>query len=110
MRKRRLITLSMFVFLVVAALSSFAGPAEAQPDRKPRYVVTYVEFQPRGQHGRGPSAQTIWPHAGRGTVAVSSGSMCYSRSTARISSLCSRSGPARRRSRLFRTRQRPSPF
>src|SRR6266478_9129807 len=31
MGKRRLIPLSMFVFLLVAALSSFAGPAGAQP-------------------------------------------------------------------------------
>src|SRR4029077_10625362 len=45
MRKRRLITLSMFVFLLVAALSSFAGPAEAQPDQL-QYVVIYVEFKP----------------------------------------------------------------
>jgi quinol monooxygenase YgiN len=45
MRKRRLITLSMFVFLLAAALSSFAGPAEAQPDQL-QYVVVYVEFKP----------------------------------------------------------------
>ena len=45
MAKRRLSPLSMFVFLVVAALSSFAGPARAQPDQL-QYVVTYVEFQP----------------------------------------------------------------
>jgi quinol monooxygenase YgiN len=43
--KRRLIPLSMFVFLLVAALSSFAGPAGAQPDQR-QYVVTYVEFKP----------------------------------------------------------------
>jgi quinol monooxygenase YgiN len=35
----------MFVFLVVAALSSFAGPAGAQPDQL-QYVVIYVEFKP----------------------------------------------------------------
>jgi hypothetical protein len=45
MRKGRLMTLSMFVFLLVAALSSFAGPAEAQPDQL-QYVVVYVEFKP----------------------------------------------------------------
>jgi quinol monooxygenase YgiN len=45
MGKPRLIPLSMFVFLLVAALSSFAGPAEAQPDQ-PQYVVIYVEFEP----------------------------------------------------------------
>jgi len=45
MGKRRLILLSMFVFLLVAALSSFAGPAGAQPDQL-QYVVVYVEFKP----------------------------------------------------------------
>src|SRR5882724_8251033 len=45
MGKRRLIPLSMVVFLFVAALSSFAGPAGAQPDQL-QYVVTYVEFKP----------------------------------------------------------------
>ena len=45
MGKRRLILLSMFVFLLVAALSSFAGPAGAQPDQL-QYVVIYVEFKP----------------------------------------------------------------
>jgi quinol monooxygenase YgiN len=35
----------MFVFLLVAALSSFAGPAGAQPDQL-QYVVIYVEFKP----------------------------------------------------------------
>jgi hypothetical protein len=45
MSKRRLVPLSMFVFLLVAALSSFAGPADAQPDQ-PQYVVIYVEFKP----------------------------------------------------------------
>jgi quinol monooxygenase YgiN len=44
MGKRRLIPLSMFVFLLVAAFSSFAGPAGAQPDQQ--FVVTYVEFKP----------------------------------------------------------------
>ena len=45
MGKRRLILLSMFVFLLGAALSSFAGPAGAQPDQL-QYVVIYVEFKP----------------------------------------------------------------
>ena len=45
MGKRRLIPLSMFVFLFVAALSSFAGPAGAQPVQL-QYVVVYVEFKP----------------------------------------------------------------
>ena len=38
MSKRRLIPLAMFVFLLVAALSSFAGPAGAQSDQL-QYVV-----------------------------------------------------------------------
>jgi quinol monooxygenase YgiN len=42
MGKQRLILLSMFVFLLVAALSSFARPAGAQL----QYVVVYVEFKP----------------------------------------------------------------
>jgi quinol monooxygenase YgiN len=45
MSKRRLIPLAMFVFLLVAALSSFAGPAGAQSDQL-QYVVVYVEFKP----------------------------------------------------------------
>jgi quinol monooxygenase YgiN len=47
MGKRRLIPLSMFVFLLVAALSSFAGSAGAQPDQL-QYVVIYVELKPAG--------------------------------------------------------------
>jgi quinol monooxygenase YgiN len=35
----------MFVFLLVAALSSFVGPAEAQTDQL-QFVVIYVEFKP----------------------------------------------------------------
>jgi quinol monooxygenase YgiN len=34
-----------FVFLIVAALSSFARPAGAQPNQE-QFVVTYVEFKP----------------------------------------------------------------
>jgi quinol monooxygenase YgiN len=45
MGKRRLIPLLMSVFLLVAALSSFAGPAGAQPDPE-QFVVIYVEFKP----------------------------------------------------------------
>jgi quinol monooxygenase YgiN len=45
MGKRRLIPLLMSVFLLVAAFSSFAGPAGAQPDPE-QFVVTYVEFKP----------------------------------------------------------------
>jgi quinol monooxygenase YgiN len=45
MGKRRLIALSTSVFLLVAALSGFAGPAKAQPDQL-QYVVIYVEFKP----------------------------------------------------------------
>jgi quinol monooxygenase YgiN len=45
MGQRRLIPLSMFVFLLSATLSSFAAPAEAQPDQL-QYVVIYVEFKP----------------------------------------------------------------
>jgi quinol monooxygenase YgiN len=45
MGKRRLIPLAMFVFLLVAALSSFAGPAGAQSDPE-QFVVVYVEFKP----------------------------------------------------------------
>ncbi len=44
MGKRRWIPLSMFV-LLLAALSSFAGPAGAQPNQL-QYVVNYVEFKP----------------------------------------------------------------
>jgi quinol monooxygenase YgiN len=45
MGKRRLRPLLMFGFLLVATLSSFAGPARAQADQL-QYVVTYMEFKP----------------------------------------------------------------
>src|SRR3989442_1653502 len=45
MGKRRWIPLSMFVLLLVAALSSFAVPAGAQPNQL-QYVVIYAEFKP----------------------------------------------------------------
>jgi quinol monooxygenase YgiN len=51
MGKRRLILLSMFVFLLVAALSSFAGPAGAQSDQQ--FVVVYVEFKPADANAGG---------------------------------------------------------
>ena len=44
MGTRRWIPLSMFV-LLLAALSSFAGPAGAQPNQL-QYVVIYAEFKP----------------------------------------------------------------
>ena len=55
MGKRRLIPLAMFVFLLVAALSSFAGPAEAQPTAAVCRHLCGV--QARGHQGRGPSAR-----------------------------------------------------
>ena len=45
MGTRRWIPLSLYVFLLVAALASVAGPAGAQPDQ-PQYVVIYGEFKP----------------------------------------------------------------
>jgi len=45
MGKRRLIPLLMFVFLLLAVLSSFAGKAVAQPQEQ-QFVVVYVEFKP----------------------------------------------------------------
>jgi len=52
MGKRRLIPLLMSVFLLVAALSSFAGPAGAQPDPE-QFVVIYVEFKPADANAGG---------------------------------------------------------
>ena len=62
MGKRRLIPLAMFVFLLVAALSSFAGPAGAQPDQ-PQYVVTYVEFKPADTKEGGRVLDDLASHA-----------------------------------------------
>ena len=62
MGKRRLIPLSMFVFLLVAALSSFAGPAGAQPDQ-PQYVVIYVEFKPTDTKAGGRVLDELASHS-----------------------------------------------
>ena len=62
MGKRRLIPLAMFVFLLVAALSSFAGPAGAQPDEL-QYVVTYVEFKPADTKEGGRVLDDLASHA-----------------------------------------------
>jgi quinol monooxygenase YgiN len=62
MSKRRLIPLAMFVFLLVAALSSFAGPAGAQPDEL-QYVVTYVEFKPADTKEGGGVLDDLASHA-----------------------------------------------
>ena len=59
MGKRRLIPLAMFVFLLVAALSSFAAPAEAQL----QYVVTYVEFKPADTKEGGRVLDDLASHA-----------------------------------------------
>ena len=59
MVKRRLIPLGMFVFLFVAALSSFAAPAEAQL----QYVVTYVEFKPADTKEGGRVLDDLASHA-----------------------------------------------
>jgi len=62
MGKRRLIPLAMFVFLLVAALSSFASPAWAQPDSL-QYVVTYVEFKPADTKAGGRVLDDLASHA-----------------------------------------------
>ena len=59
MVKRRLIPLGMFVFLLVAALSSFAAPAGAQL----QYVVTYVEFKPADTKEGGRVLDDLASHA-----------------------------------------------
>jgi quinol monooxygenase YgiN len=46
MGKRRFVLLSTFVFLLVPALFTFAGPASAQSDQLQQFVVIYVEFKP----------------------------------------------------------------
>ena len=62
MGKRRLIPLAMFVFLFVAALSSFADPAEAQSDQL-QYVVVYVEFKPADTKAGGRVLDDLASHA-----------------------------------------------
>jgi quinol monooxygenase YgiN len=62
MGKQRLIPLAMFVFLLVAALSSFAGPAGAQQDPL-QYVVTYVEFKPADTKEGGRVLDDLASHA-----------------------------------------------
>ena len=62
MGKRRLILLAMFVFLLVAALSSFAGPAVAQSDQL-QYVVVYVEFKPADAKAGGRVLDELASHA-----------------------------------------------
>jgi quinol monooxygenase YgiN len=52
----------MFVFLLVAALSSFAGPAGAQQDPL-QYVVTYVEFKPADTKEGGRVLDDLASHA-----------------------------------------------
>ena len=76
-----------FVFLLVVALSSFAGPAGAQLDQL-QYVVIYVEFKPADTMA-GARLLMIWPRRAW-PVTVSSASMCCGRSTAATSSPCSR--------------------
>jgi quinol monooxygenase YgiN len=62
MGKRRLIPLLTSVFLFVAALSSFAGPAGAQPNSL-QYVVTYVEFKPADTKEGGRVLDDLASHA-----------------------------------------------
>ena len=62
MGKQRLIPLAMFVFLLVAALSSFAAPAGAQQDPL-QYVVTYVEFKPADTKEGGRVLDDLASHA-----------------------------------------------
>ena len=62
MGKRPWIPLSMFVLLLVAALSSFAGPAGAQPDQ-PQYVVIYVEFKPTDTKAGGRVLDELASHS-----------------------------------------------
>jgi len=73
----------MFVLVLIAALSSFAGPAEAQPNQL-QHVVIYVEFKPADTEAGGECPMS-WPRRAR-PVSVSSASMCCSRSTAATSS------------------------
>jgi quinol monooxygenase YgiN len=51
-----------FVFLLVAALFSFAGPAGAQPDQE-QFVVIYVEFKPADTKDGGRVLDDLASHA-----------------------------------------------
>ena len=51
-----------FVVLLVAALSSFAGPAGAQPDPE-QFVVIYVEFKPADTKDGGRVLDDLASHA-----------------------------------------------
>ena len=62
MGKRVLIRLSMFGFLLVAALSSFAGPAGAQP-AQPQYVVIFGEFKPEDTKTGGRLLEDLASHS-----------------------------------------------
>jgi len=62
MGKRGLIRLSMFGFLLVAALSSLAGPAGAQP-AQPQYVVIFGEFKPADTEVGGRLLEDLASHS-----------------------------------------------
>ena len=106
MCKRRLIPLLMFVFLLLAALSSFAGKAGAQPQEQ-QFVVVYVEFKPADTKAGGEVLEELASDA-----LASAGVIRFDvlqQVDRRNFFALSRSGAVRRRSRHSRTRQRPRP-
>ena len=106
MSKRRLIMLSMFVFLVVGALSSFAGPAGAQSDQ-PQYVVVYVEFKPADTKAGERVLDDLASQA-LASVGVIRFDVLHQVDRRNFFALFE-IWSSRRRSRLFRARRRPRP-
>jgi hypothetical protein len=109
LRERMIMSIKRLLspFLFLAVLSSFGGAALAQSVPQ-QFVVTYVEFKAANTKS---GAQTLKELAA--SAEASSGVVNFDvlQQIDRPNfSLCSRSGPARRRSRIFRARRRPRPF
>ena len=97
----------VFVFLLLAALSSFAGTAMAQSEPQ-QFVVVYVEFKPANARAGGDVLQQLEARA-EDSAGVIRFDVLQQIDRPNFFSLCSRSGATRRPSRTSRTRPRPRP-
>src|SRR5258708_29016393 len=90
----------LFLFLFLAVLSSFGGTALAQSVPQ-QFVVTYVEFKPADTKAGVQMLEKLAASAEDNSGVVNFDAL--QQIDPRISSLCSRSGPARRHSQISRT-------
>jgi hypothetical protein len=102
----RFVERSVFVFLLVAALLQPRWQAMVQHEPQ-QFVIVYVEFKPANTKTGSEVLEQLAARADDSSGVIRFDVLADP--IARTSSLCSRSGAVRRRSRTSRARRRPRP-